>query len=65
MNFPELDNPIDVLGTHPPMPPNLTDEIDVVKDVLIESNDNSIVESGYNLVPTVKQSTTLRVQNML
>ena len=34
---PELYNPIDVLGTNPPMSPNLTDVFDAVKDVLIES----------------------------
>ena len=60
MTSPELDNPIDVLEIHPPMSPNLTDAIDVVKALLIDSNNNSTVKYGSNLVPSVKQSTTLR-----
>ena len=50
----ELENTIDFLGTHSPISPNLTDAIDVVKDLLIDCNENSTVKFYSNLVSSLK-----------
>ena len=50
------------LGTHSPISPNLTDAIDVVKDLLIDCNENSTVKFSSNLVSSLKQSTTLTLK---
>ena len=58
----ELENNIDFLGTHPPISPNLTDVIDVVKDLLIDCNENSTVKFDSNMFSSLKQSTTLTLK---